>query len=122
AEAEINDANEKRRGPTKWLIGGTLGVAAIAIVLALAAIAVSGGSTRTSPPPSSPTTTIANITVPVLPGKPTEAALQELVFLGLQVTLQYRADRTAPHGTVVSQNPPPGISLPAGSNVVLGFS
>ena len=63
-----------------------------------------------------------SVTVPAVSGTSVSQAQQQLVFAGLQPTNRYERSTTAPAGTVIRSEPPPGTAMDVGGTVTLVVS
>ncbi|HEU4424616.1 MAG TPA: PASTA domain-containing protein [Pilimelia sp.] len=77
-------------------------------------------TTRPAPTTKPPGTTApAAIPVPPVVGLPAADAQTALSSVGLVYRLEFRPSETAPPGTVIASDPPPGVRVPPGSEITL---
>ncbi len=105
-----------------WVLGAIATIAVIGLIPLWAL--VYRAWTRTQQPfggPSfvTPTPTVTMVTVPDVQGRMWEEARADIESLGLRFVLEEQPGAAAPEGTIVRQEPPPGRSVPAGSEIRL---
>jgi len=72
---------------------------------------------RTKPPVTA--TAPAGVAVPPVVGLPSDTARAALSAAGLASRLEFRTSDSAPPGTVIEADPPPGTLVPAGTKITL---
>lgn len=105
-----------------WILGAVAAIAVIGLV-PLWALVYRAWS-RSNAPGGSPafataTPTVQTVTVPDVQGRRWEDARADIEVAGLRFTLEQQTGAAAPEGTIVRQEPPPGQSVPSGSEVRL---
>ncbi len=106
-----------------WVLGVVAAIAVIGLIPLWSIVYLR--STRsdalhlTPLPTTTSTPTVALVSVPDVQGRLWEEARADLEALGLRFALEEESETTAPEGTIIRQEPPPGQSVPVGSEVRL---
>jgi len=105
-----------------WILGAIATVAVVGLI-PLWALVYRAWTHSAAPPDgrsfATPTPTVATVVVPDVQGRHWEEARADLEAAGLRFSLEEQRGAVAPEGTVVRQEPPPGQSVPVGSEVRL---
>lgn len=106
-----------------WILGAIATIAVIGLVplwaLVYRAWTRSSAPPTMVPPPPTATATVAMVVVPDVQGRLWEDARADIEAVGLRFTLEEQVNASAPEGTIMRQEPLPGQSVPAGSEVRL---